>query len=139
VKTDHLITRILKSELSDASKAKLGSLINIMNSDNENARYKPLIDGLKTDKTIQLVFDYTEMPMQTNAQLQYAGYLDTAGVMRVFSISRRTLNIWCKKRILRATDFGGKNYFCLKDIEDLFLQNYTGTSAILSAKNPIKK
>jgi hypothetical protein len=134
VKTDSLITKLLKSELSDASKVKLSRLINIMNSEDEKALYKPLIDALKTDKTIQLVFDYAEMRKQTNAQLLYAGYIDSSAVMLKFSISRRTLSKWCKKGILSGKYFGGKSNFLVKDVENLFLKNYSGTIVNSSPK-----
>jgi hypothetical protein len=133
VKTDNLITRLLKSELSDASKAKLGRLINILNSDTENSRYAQLIDAINKDKTIQSVFEDAEITRQINAQQQYAGYMDTSGVINKFSISGRTLNEWCKNKVLPCYDFRGKNYFLVKDVEDLFLKNYTGTLTNTSA------
>lgn len=139
MKTEYLIKGLLKSELSDTAKAKLGRLIKIMNSDIEKARYKPLIDALKTDNTIQLVFEYAEMHEQTNTQLSFVGYIDSTAVMLTFSISRRTLSNWCKKGIIRGKYFGGKYYFRFNDIDNLFLQNYNGNSADLSARKSIKK
>lgn len=127
MKTDHLITRLLKSELSDASKAKLGRLINIMNSDRENSRYAQLIDAINKDKTIQAVFNDAEIRRQINLQQLYAGYMDSAAVMLAFGISRRTLMEWCKKGVLQCHYFRGKIYFLAIDIENLFLKNYTGT------------
>jgi len=138
VKTDHLITKFLQSELSDESKAKMGRLIKSMNSDDEKSRYEPLIDSIKTDKTIQFVFNHIEIPSQTKEKQQYAGYLDTAGVMLAFSISRRTLSEWCKKKVLHCHVFGCKHYFRVKDVENLFLKNYTGFSATPSTKSPVK-
>lgn len=139
MKTDNLTTKLLQSELSDESKAKLGRLIKSMNSDDEKSRYKPLIDALKKDRTIQFVFKHIEIPLQTKVKQQYAGYLDTAGVILAFGISRRTLGEWCKKKVLHSHVFRGKHYFRVIDVENLILKNYTGNPASPSTKSPVKK
>jgi hypothetical protein len=110
-----------------------------MNSDKEKARGAPLMEALKKDMTIRSIFDHAEVSEQRNTKKLYAGYMDSARVMLEFSISRRTLCKWCKRGVLRSYDFGGRNFFLSKDVENLFLKNYTGAVANTSPKTLKKK
>ncbi len=125
--TEEKIKEVLQQVLTDEMICALNMLAKHIDGNSQNDGSKILDQCITQSEVLSILFRLARDKKGMSCSHTGDGFLDSQEVMQLFRISKRTLIKWKSLGLLHAVSYRNKDYFRPEDLNQLLMQNYSGS------------